>query len=140
MIFIILFVSVDINFKVDEYLSIEILTPFCDLGKIEPFDKEKEYISALKIRVYANIPWELRCEPEGDFVSQNGSIIPSDILSIRAKGCEYQRLEKTGITLCRGNKTKETGDMIPIDLKINSSFNFEPGEYKTRLIISIMRL
>ncbi len=140
MILILIWASVDINFKIDEFLVIELETPNVNLGKIEPFEKEKEFISALRVRVYANVNWELRCETEGDFVSSSGSVIPCEVLSIRAKGYDYQILEKSGITLYRGVPTKETGEIIPIDLKIKPLFEYEPGDYKTRLIISVMRL
>lgn len=140
MILMFIWVAVDIKFKIDEYLFLEIATPVCNLGKVEPFEKEKEFISAMRIRVYANVNWEMRCEPEGDFISTSGSVIPSEVLSMRVSGYDYQNLERSGITLCRGGPTRDTGDLIPVDLKIKPSFNFEPGTYSMKLKISVMRL
>ena len=140
MIYLIFIGAVDVNFRIDEVLYLDIETPFCDLGKIEPFEKSKEYISALKVRVYANVNYELRCEPEGDFISNSGSIIPIERMSVKAKGGEYITLEKSGVTFYKGGITGEMGEVIPIDIMIKPSFEDEPGEYRTRLTITIIRV
>uniref|UniRef100_A0A7C4Y5B7 Uncharacterized protein n=1 Tax=candidate division WOR-3 bacterium TaxID=2052148 RepID=A0A7C4Y5B7_UNCW3 len=140
MIFLIISSIVEISFNIQEYFFIEIENSFCDLGIIEPSEKEKEFVSAIRVRVYSNTEWELRCEPEGDFISNSGGIIPAERMLIKGKGSEWTNLQKSGITIVRGGPTPETGELIPIDLKFKPSFEDEPGIYRNKLFITIIKL
>lgn len=129
----------DIRFEIQDILYLEVLTRNCDLGIIDPFEKEKEFLSGIRVKVIANTDYRLHIQPESDFVSNSGSIIPIERLFIRVKD-DYIQLQKNGIDFYEGSPTDDYGEIIPIDLKLKISYKDEPGEYRDRLLISIMKL
>jgi len=132
--------DVDIRFRVDESLVLQIETPVVDLGIIDPISKEMERRSAIMLTVFANTDWELVVKPSDDFISQNGDVIPINRLSLRLNGEDYVNMERDGVPLLKGGTTPEDGMPVNIDLKLKLTWDDVAGSYSTTLTFTLMRL
>ena len=132
--------DVDVRFRVDESLVLQIETPVVDLGMIDPISKEMERRSAIILTVFANTDWELVVKPSDDFISQNGDVIPINRLSLRVNGEDYVMMERDGVPLLKGGTTPEDGMPVNIDLKLKLTWDDVAGSYSTTLTFTLMRL
>ncbi|MCD6276935.1 hypothetical protein J7J69_01645 [candidate division WOR-3 bacterium] len=132
--------DVDIRFRVDESLVLQIETPVVDLGMIDPISKEMERSSAIMLTVFANTDWELVVKPSDDFISQNGDVIPINRLSLRVNGEDYVKMDRDGVPLLKGGTTPEEGMPVNIDLKLKLLWGDVAGSYSTTLTFTLMRL
>jgi len=132
--------DVDIRFRVDESLVLQIETPVVDLGMIDPISKEMERRSAIMLTVFANTDWELVVKPSDDFISQNGDVIPINRLSLRVNGEDYVNMERDGVPLLKGGTTPKDGMPVNIDLKLKLTWDDVAGSYSTTLTFTLMRL
>ena len=132
--------DVDIRFRVDESLVLQIETPVVDLGMIDPISKEMERRSAIMLTVFANTDWELVVKPSDDFISQNGDVIPINRLSLRLNGEDYVNMERDGVPLLKGGTTPKDGMPVNIDLKLKLTWDDVAGSYSTTLTFTLMRL
>ena len=132
--------NLNVHFRVDESMVLEIETPIVDLGLIDPVSKELERESAINLKVYSNTSWQLMVKPEDDFVSTAGDVIPIDRLSFRVNGGDYIDMNRDGIILMKGDETNDMGKSVDIDVRLRLKWIDVAGDYSTTLTFTLMKL